>query len=71
MVKFLRFKGRLAVLEKVKFLSGTNIFVNEDYSESVRQKCKELIPAMKEARKRGEIAYLGYDKFITHRPSKI
>ena len=65
-VKFLRNKDKLAVLEKAKFLKGTNIFVNEDYSESVRLKRKELIPAMKEARQRGDIAYLRYVKLITH-----
>lgn len=69
-VKFLRYKDRLAVLEKVKLLNGTKIFVNEDYSELVQQKHKELIPEMKEARKRGDIAYLSYDKLITHSPSR-
>ena len=37
-VKFLRNKDKLYVLEKVKHLKGTNIFVNEDYSESVQLK---------------------------------
>ena len=66
-VKFLRNKDKLAVLEKAKLLKGTNIFINEDYSEAVRLKRKELIPALKEARQRGDIAYLRYDKLITHR----
>ncbi|KAK7922388.1 hypothetical protein WMY93_009290 [Mugilogobius chulae] len=52
-VRFLRFKDRNTVLEKAKYLKGSNIFINEDYSEVIRQKRKELIPAMKEARKRG------------------
>lgn len=67
--RFLRFKDRNIVLEKAKCLKGSNIYINEDYSETVRQKRKELIPVMKEARKRGDIAYLRFDKLITHRPT--
>lgn len=68
-VRFLRFKDRNTVLEKAKNLKGSNIYVNEDFSEAVRMKRKELIPATKEARKRGDIAYLRFDKLITHRPT--
>lgn len=50
MVKFLRYKDKMAVLGKTKDLKGTNIYVNENYTETVRQKRKELIPAMKAAR---------------------
>lgn len=70
-VRFLRFKDRNAVLEKAKNLKGSNIYINEDYSDAVRLKRKELIPAMKEARKRGDIAYLRFDKLITHRPTNL
>ncbi|XP_064849647.1 myosin phosphatase Rho-interacting protein-like [Oncorhynchus masou masou] len=42
-VKSLRFKDKLAVLERAKNLSGTYIFLNEDYPEFVLQKRKELI----------------------------
>jgi hypothetical protein len=66
-VKYLRF--RVAVLERTKNLSGTYIFLNEDYPEAVRQKRKELIPAMKAARERGDIAYICYDRLIVHAPS--
>ncbi|KAJ8016243.1 hypothetical protein DPEC_G00005180 [Dallia pectoralis] len=57
-VKFLRYKDKMAVLRKTKDLKGTNIYVNEDYTEAVRQKRKELIPAMKAARERSDIAYI-------------
>ena len=36
--KFLRFKDKVAVLERAKNLRGTYIFLNEDYPEAVRQK---------------------------------
>ena len=37
-LKFLRFKGKVAVLERLKNLRGTYIFLNEDYPEAVHQK---------------------------------
>lgn len=71
MVKFLRYKDKMAVLGKTKDLKGTNIYVNEDYTEAVRQKRKELIPAMKAARERGDIAYIRHDKLIVHHPARM
>lgn len=63
-VKFLRFKDRSAVLERAKNLKGTDIYVNEDYTDAVRMKRKELLPKMREARERGEYAYLRHDRLI-------
>ena len=60
----------MAVLGKAKDLKGTNIYVNEDYTEAVRQKHKELIPAMKAARERDEIAYIQHDKRTVHPPAQ-
>ena len=34
-IKFLRYKDEMAVLGKGKDLKGTNIYVNEDYTEAV------------------------------------
>lgn len=65
-VKFLRYKDKEAVLERAKYLKDTNIYLNEDFPENVRQKRKELMLALRAARERGEIAYLRYDKLITH-----
>ena len=42
------------------------VIVNEDYTEAVRQKRNKLIPAMKAARERGDIAYIRHDKLIAH-----
>lgn len=69
--KFLRFKDKVRVMEKAKDLKGTNVYINEDYSDAVRKKRKELIPAMKAARERGEIAFLRYDKLIIQPTSQI
>lgn len=69
MVKCLRYKDKLEVISKAEALKGTDIFINEDFPEAVQQKRKELLPAMRAARERGEIAYLRYDKLIVHPPS--
>ncbi|KAJ4935517.1 hypothetical protein JOQ06_017049, partial [Pogonophryne albipinna] len=57
-VKFLRFKDKTVVMGRRNRLKGTNIFLNEDYPEAVRQKRKELVPAMKAERSKGNIAYI-------------
>lgn len=69
-VRILRLKDKLAVLDKAKNLKGSGIFINEDFSETVRQRRKDLLPAMKAARERGDIAYLRYDKLIVHPPTQ-
>lgn len=65
-IKFLRHKDRAAVLQKAKCLKGTNIYINEDYTDHVRMKRKELMPELRAARNRGDIAYLRHDKLIVH-----
>ncbi|KAK7882754.1 hypothetical protein WMY93_028928 [Mugilogobius chulae] len=70
-VRFLRLKDKMAVLDRAKRLKGTGIFINEDFPETVRQKRKELLPAMKAARERGDVAYLKYDKLIVHPPRNL
>ena len=37
-VKFLRFKDKVVVLERTKNLRGTYIFLNKDYPEAMHQK---------------------------------
>lgn len=51
-------------------LRGSNIYLNEDYSEAVRLRRKELIPIMKAERAKGNIAYIRYDKLIVHPPNQ-
>ena len=69
-IKFLRCKDKLEVFSKARALKGTDIFINEDFPEALQQKQKELLPAMRAAREKGEIAYLWYDKLIVHPPSQ-
>lgn len=69
-VRFHRIKDRDTVLRNARKLKGTSIFINEDYPETVRQKRKELLPKMKEARERGDYAFLRYDKLIIRQGEK-
>ena len=48
--QFLNYKDREAVFKAKKKLPGTNMFVNEDYSDRAIKKRTELMPKLKEAR---------------------
>lgn len=65
-VKFMRHKDKSSILQRAKMLKGSNIYINEDFTESVRRKRKELMPKLREARARGDIAFLRYDKLVVH-----
>ena len=68
--KLLRYKDKEEILKRAKRLKGSKIFINEDFSEKVRLKRKELFPLLLEERKKGNIAYLKYDQLISHPPSR-
>ncbi|XP_046711293.1 uncharacterized protein LOC124389821 isoform X1 [Silurus meridionalis] len=57
-VKFLRFKDRQHILFSAKKLKSTNIYINEDFSDVVQQRRRELLPKLIAARKKGERASL-------------
>ena len=63
-VKFTNFKERDSVLQAARANRPRGVFVNEDFSMRVVSRRKELIPEMKEARDRGKIAYLSYDRLV-------
>lgn len=63
-VKLLRFKDRQRILSSTKKLKGTSIYVNEDFSDVVQQRRRELLPQLKAAREKGERAELRYDKLV-------
>lgn len=67
-VKLLRFKDKEEILKRAKNLRGTKLYINEDYSEKVRLRRKELLPQLREARNQGNIAYLKYDQLVVHPP---
>ena len=63
-VKFTNFKERDSVLQAARANRPRGVFVNEDFSMRVVSRRKELIREMKEARDRGKIAYLSYDRLV-------
>ena len=63
-VKFDCFKDRDAILRAARTVKPRGTYLNEDYSQRVVARRKELIPSMKDARERGKIAYLSFDKLV-------
>lgn len=63
-VKRLRIKDREWILSSAKKLKGTKSYINEDFSEAVQLRRKELWPKLKAARERGDKASLKYDKLV-------
>lgn len=66
MVKLLRYKDRETILQRTKSLKGSKIYINEDFTDAVRRRRKELMPELRAARGRGDIAFLRHDKLIIH-----
>ena len=64
--RFLNYKDREAVFKAKKKLHGTNMFVNEDYSDRVIKKRTELMPKLKEARRKNQRAFLRFDKLVIY-----
>ena len=64
--KFNNYKIREQVLRNKKGLKGTNVFVREDFSQKTLAKRRELLPAMHEERRKGNIAFLRYDKLVVY-----
>ena len=56
--RFLNYKDRETVFKAKKKLHGTNMFVNEDYSDRVIKKRTEVMPKIKEARRKNQRAFL-------------
>ena len=64
--RFLNYKDREAVFKAKKKLHGTNVFVNEDYSDRIIKKRTELMPKLKEARRKNQRAFLRFDKLVIY-----
>lgn len=63
-VKLLRYKDKQMIQSQAKKLKGTRIYINEDYSDLIKKKRKELMPELRAAWERGDSAVLRYDKLI-------
>ncbi|KAJ8360652.1 hypothetical protein SKAU_G00171770 [Synaphobranchus kaupii] len=73
-VKFFNFKDRDLIMKKRQELkkelkkNAPGIYINEDFSEAVRQRRRDLLPKLREAWDRGDIAYLKFDCLVAHPP---
>ena len=67
--KFNSYKVKESILKSKKGLKGTNVYVREDFSQKILAKRKELLPKMHEERRKGNIAFLRYDKLVVY-PSR-
>ena len=64
--RFLNYKDRETIFKAKKKLHGKNMFVNEDYSDRVIKKRTELMPKLKEARRKNQRAFLTFDKLVIY-----
>ena len=68
--KLLSYKDKSLILGCAKRLSGTGIYINEDYAKETVEKRKKLWEEVKRHRREGKYAIIQYDKIIVrnHRP---
>ena len=62
--RFTERRQKTAVLKARQKLKGTDIFVNEDFTERVRDVRRKLMPVLRDARESGKKATLVYDHLI-------
>ncbi len=55
---------RDTIIRAARTVKPKGFFFNEDFSQRVISRQKELLPDMREARERGKIAYLSFDNLV-------
>ena len=63
-LKLTKFKDREAIIKQAREAKIPGLYVNEDFSQRVIDKRKQLFPELKKARMEGKIAYLSYDRLV-------
>ncbi len=63
-VRFTRYGDREAVMRNVTKLKGTRIYINEDLCPASQNIRKAQIPAMKQAKSEGKVAYFRHTELI-------
>ena len=61
---FESYKDRDTVLRAARKEKPPGVFVNEDLSQRVMARRRELMPRLREARQQGKFAYLSYDRLV-------
>lgn len=67
LLKLMKESKRTEILSKAKGLKGTEIWIDQDYPKEVQKERKELIPQLIEARQKGYMAQLRYNKLIINK----
>lgn len=62
--RFEKFQDREAVVRNAKKLKGTGIYVNEDLCPASQEIVRNQLPALKQARSEGKIAFFKYTKLV-------
>ena len=62
--RFLSFTDKNNILRNAKKLKGSNLYINEDLCETSRNKRKEQLPQLKQARSEGKIAYFVHTRLV-------
>ena len=60
MCSLVRYKEKVKILQKVKKLRGTNIFIKENFSRETMELRKQLWKEVKAHRDKGRVAYLSH-----------
>ena len=63
-VKFESYKDCDTVMRAARKEKPRGVYINEDLSQRVMARRRELMPRLREAREQGKIAYLTYDKLV-------
>ena len=66
-MKFESYKDRDTVMRAARKEKPWGVYVNEDLSQRVMARMRELMQRLREAREQGKIAYLSYDKLVVIR----
>lgn len=59
-------KDKSAVLQCSRSLKGSGIYINEGFTDAIRRRRRELIPELKAARERVDIAFQRHDKLVIY-----
>lgn len=63
-IRLKEYNKKLEIYSQTKKLKGTEIWINNDYTNKTQKERKELIPYLKEARQKGAKAFLKHNKLI-------
>uniref|UniRef100_A0A8D9E6X4 L1 transposable element RRM domain-containing protein n=1 Tax=Cacopsylla melanoneura TaxID=428564 RepID=A0A8D9E6X4_9HEMI len=70
LIRFVRYNTKTMVLKNRNRLKGSTIRIDEDFSQVIRQKRKNLLPELAKLRQEGKAAWLKYDKIVVKQETR-